>query len=143
VVFLYLLLLFRFWFCKEKREQYISYQFLALVPVFIFTAFSYQWILWLFPFFAYSWITVPTLRLTQLILVGCYFGMILLAQPVINIGLLVPIDPTFWRTGWFIKTRFGVEQLSGIVNLLNTTFVACLAWISLQTINPKNRGSKN
>ncbi|KKS83630.1 MAG: hypothetical protein UV59_C0035G0012 [Candidatus Gottesmanbacteria bacterium GW2011_GWA1_43_11] len=111
--FFYTLILFYFnQFTSKNQRPLIFFSFFVFLPLFIFSRFNLQWILWIAPL---------------LILVSLQNNVRKL--PLFNIGMLAPLEPTFWLLDWPVKQKLGTEMTMRLLNGLQSIFAASLIWL--------------
>jgi len=55
--------------------------------------------------------------------------MVILSQASLNIGMLAPLEPTFWLLDWPVKQKLGTEMTMRLLNGLQSIFAASLIWL--------------
>lgn len=106
------------WYLR-KRKSYSLYFFtgnLTLVLIFILGQFHVQWLLWILPFIFAFQISIPGSAAISTVFYVAYFILIGLMQSSLNIGMLAPIQPTFWLYDWPLKELLK-DNLYPLINL--------------------------
>ncbi len=127
----YFLLLFHF--IRKSITDFSDYLFYALatfVPLFILSRFNLQWILWIAPLFIVYQILVPKPNTFWLFLTLAFFALVGASQSSLNIGMLAPIESTFWVWDWPLKQKLGGELTTMLLNNAHTLFSGVLIWIT-------------
>lgn len=129
----YFLLFLHFLTVKKDAASFITFSFFAIAAMFILSLFSLQWFIWLLPFLLFFQVRIPKLFPVILLSYLGYFGIVILSQASLNIGMLNPLEPTFWTLGWPLREILGTEQLFTQTNIMHSLIAASLIWIGFQT----------
>jgi hypothetical protein len=137
----YFLILYLFEQFKQKDKLIYLFFYLSLFPVFVFANFQMQWVLWLMPFVIILQ-SEKSLKLPFILFYLSYFSLILFSHSSLNIGMLAPLEITFWTWDYPIKNILG-NQLDFLLNFFQTIFVSCLIffgyyWYKNDLNNEKN-----
>lgn len=125
--FVYILIVLHAASKRFSRDSISIYAFFTFLPLFILSAFSLQWFLWLIPFLVIFQATFGlTLELTLVYL--AYFTMVFTSQSSLNIGMLAPVEPSLWMLAWPLKTKIG-NNVYTILNYAHTLFAASIVWL--------------
>jgi len=124
---------------KGRQKPFIAFSFIALIPLFAFSMFNLQWFFWLLPFLIYYQIQLPETKIPLFFIYLSFSGLVILSQMSLNLGMLIPIEPTLITYGWPLKDIIGADNLFLSLNILHTFLAACLFWTGYLALSLKRK----
>ena len=137
-VIVYFLLFFQYLVEMQKIRRVNLYLFLALSSLLAISAFNVQWAYWLLPLILYYQIYFVKEKVVIYLLYLAYFGIILLSQAALNIGMLSPIAPTLWTMENPLLRLTGKDVIL-LINICYSLFAAAIIYMSYRIYQEKNR----
>lgn len=128
-VLFFALLFFKFITEKNKREMLPKYFFLPLMPVFIVSAFNVQWVYWILPAILFHLLYLKNDKIINIIFHLSYFGIILLSQTALHIGMFSPVVPSLWTLDRPLNKYLG-DNIFFLTNIFYSVISACLIFLS-------------
>src|SRR3989344_3507355 len=136
-VLIYVLLFFFFISSRQKKGVTPVYYFLALVPVFIISAFNIQWVYWILPLILFYQLYFQQEKIVLLFLHISFLGIIILSQWALHIGMLAPVAPSLWTFDRPLNKFMANNDAIFLVNIFYTVFAACVIFISYRVYKLK------
>lgn len=130
-ILFYILIFFHFLLNKPSKNSILLYSYIALVGIFSLSLFHVQWFIWLMPFIIIYHLHQFRINALLILLYLSFFGLVILQQSSLNIGMLGPIEPTLWKLDWPLKKLLS-NNVYLLLNFCHTAIAASLIWIAYQ-----------
>ena len=114
-------------FSLVRKIDLWKWFFMTMLLFFSVTHYHPQWFLWLTPFLIIFWLEYPHLKFIPIVLLGCWFLIMIFFEPSLSIALFAPVFPQLTRIVPFSVALSRIYDIYQFRSLIRSIFAGtCL-----------------